>query len=124
MAASFDGRCPKLGQSRHIAGVSGQIAAAAESDVTGYRQEGRRRPRPELPEGGAARRFTRATQTITVLVEESPHRVGSDRYKRWPKYPTGMTVAEALKAGFNYANLRFSVADGHIAIPLARLAGA
>ena len=54
--------------------------------------------------------------TITVLVEENPHRVGSGRYRRWSKYRTGMTVAEALKAGLNRANLRWSVLDGHISI--------
>ena len=53
---------------------------------------------------------------ITVLVEENPHRVGSGRYRRWSKYRTGMTVAEALKAGLNRANLRWSVLDGHISI--------
>jgi outer membrane biosynthesis protein TonB len=56
------------------------------------------------------------TAKIKLLVKENPHRAGSSRAKRWPKYKSGMTVAEALKAGFNFGNLHHSVADGHIKI--------
>ena len=56
------------------------------------------------------------TAKIRVLVRGNPHRTGTDRFRRWGNYQNGMTVAKALEAGFNYANLRFSVADGHIAI--------
>ena len=53
---------------------------------------------------------------IKLLVDEHPHREGTGRYKRWSKYKDGMTVAAAIKAGFKYENLRFSVEDGHIKI--------
>ena len=55
-------------------------------------------------------------QTIKILAKENPHREGTGRFKRWSKYKEGMTVAQALKAGFNSANLRYSVEDGHIKI--------
>lgn len=48
---------------------------------------------------------------IRVLVHDNPHRIGSGRHRRWPKYRTGMTVAEALRSGFNRANLWHSVQD-------------
>lgn len=53
---------------------------------------------------------------IKMLVKDNPHRPGTGRFKRWAKYKNNMTVAEALKAGFNADNLRYSVADGHIKI--------
>jgi hypothetical protein len=56
---------------------------------------------------------------IKVLVSENPHRAGSGRYARWHLYRDGMTVKEAIEAGLNSSNLRFSVLDGHIAIERA-----
>jgi len=55
-------------------------------------------------------------QKIKMLVKKNPHREGSGRYKRWPKYRDGMTVGEALKAGFIRQNLYWSIQDGHIQI--------
>jgi hypothetical protein len=57
-----------------------------------------------------------ADAKIKLLVKDNPHRAGTGRFKRWPKYKSGMTVSEAIKAGLTYQNLRFSVLDGHIAI--------
>jgi hypothetical protein len=53
---------------------------------------------------------------IKVLVKENPYREGTGRYKRWAKLKDGMTVAQALKVGFEPVNLRYCVADGHIKI--------
>jgi hypothetical protein len=51
---------------------------------------------------------------IKILAKENPHREGSGRYKRWSKYRDGMTVAAALKVGFNSGDIQHSVADGNI----------
>jgi hypothetical protein len=51
---------------------------------------------------------------IKIVAKENPNREGSGRYKRWAKYKDGMTVKEAIKAGFSPVNIHYSVSDGHI----------
>lgn len=53
---------------------------------------------------------------IVVLVKQNPHRDGTARAARWPKYRTGMTVKEALSAGFSSTDLRHGVRDKHIKV--------
>lgn len=47
------------------------------------------------------------TATITILVQENPKRANSEAAKRFAKYKTGQTVAEALEAGVSWRDLRF-----------------
>jgi hypothetical protein len=66
--------------------------------------------------GSSSRTRLDPEATIKILSKENPHREGSARFKRWGKYKDGMTVKEALKAGFNAGDLNHSVADGNIKI--------
>jgi len=80
--------------------------APAKVKGAGVTGESHRGPKPKFA----------ADAKIKLLVKENPHNEGSGRYKRWLKYKDGMTVAEAIKAGLKYVNLRYSVSDGHIKI--------
>lgn len=64
----------------------------------------------------AGRASLNENSRIKVLVKTNPYREGTGRYKRWLKLKDGMTVAQAMKVGFEPVNLRYCVADGHIKI--------
>lgn len=53
---------------------------------------------------------------IRVLLDKNPHEKGSQRYERFAKFRTGMTVAQAVEKGVTKAELRWSVVAGLIAI--------
>lgn len=70
----------------------------------------------KVTNGSGSRTRLDPEATIKILSKENPHREGSARFKRWSKYKEGMTVAAALKAGFNAGDIQHSVADGNIKI--------
>jgi hypothetical protein len=74
------------------------------------------KPAKKAANGSGKRTKLDPEATIKILSKENPHREGSARFKRWSKYRDGMTVAAALKAGFNAGDLQHSVADGNIKI--------
>lgn len=53
---------------------------------------------------------------ITVIASENPKRAGSAAHGRFAQYRTGMTVAEATKAGLLHEDLRYDRDHGHISI--------
>lgn len=53
---------------------------------------------------------------IKVLVDENPKRKGSASAKRFSKYADGKTVAELLKAGVGWNDLRWDSVHKHISI--------
>jgi len=68
----------------------------------------------KAPKTGRTRRDANAK--ITLLVKENPKRKGTESCKRYDKYKSGMTVAEALKAGITPADLSYDVKHGNIKI--------
>lgn len=65
---------------------------------------------------GATRTRLNPEAKITVKAKENPKRKGSESYKRFEKYETGMTVAEALKKGVTSADLSYDSKHEHISI--------
>lgn len=53
---------------------------------------------------------------IKLLVEDNPKRKGSESHRRFDKYKTGQTVAEALKAGVTRGDLIWDVNHDFISI--------
>lgn len=56
------------------------------------------------------------TQKITVKVKANPKTKGTDSYKRFSKYRSGMTVAAALKAGVLRGDLIWDTKHGFVSI--------
>lgn len=53
---------------------------------------------------------------ITLVVKDNPKRAGTKAHKLYAKYKNGMTVGEALKAGFYWTYLQYDVGKNNIAI--------
>jgi hypothetical protein len=57
-----------------------------------------------------------AEAKITLLAKTSPKRKGSAGAKRFAKYKTGQTVAQALEAGLWRADIRWDSERGYISV--------
>ena len=56
------------------------------------------------------------TQKVKLLVKGNPKTKGTDSYKRFAKYKSGMTVAAALKAGLLRGDLIWDTKHGFVSI--------
>lgn len=94
------------------------VTAEKEKPPKAVAKKATEKPAAKKATNGSAGKRSRLDPeaTIKILAKENPHREGSSRYKRWGKYKDGMTVKEALKAGFNAGDLNHSVNDGNIKI--------
>jgi len=70
----------------------------------------------EVAKEVSGRRIFAPTDVITLLKAENPHARGTKNWKRWNKYRNGMTVAEAVKAGIERANIRYLNSINYIAV--------
>jgi hypothetical protein len=77
------------------------------------------KPAKKASEAGAGRGRKGAfplDAKVKVLAEENPKRKGSEAAKRFNKYETGKTVADLLKKGVQWGDLRWDQKHGHISI--------
>jgi hypothetical protein len=104
----------KLGGSKPGKGKGKQVKPAKPAKAA--KETKAPKPAKAAKKANGSARGLNKDHKIKIISKENPHRAGTGRFKRWPKYKEGMTVAAALKAGFSPINLRYSVADGHIKI--------
>lgn len=95
----------------------------SRNDATGHRSDVKK-PAAKSPAKKATgkkappprkARFTDEMK-ITVVAKENPKREGTAAHKAFARYKSGMTVAEAIKAGVRRADLSYDTANGHITI--------
>lgn len=82
-------------------------------DMAAKKASAKKAAKPEAKKG---RPSANADGKIKVLAKENPKRKGSEAYKRFAKYVTGMTVAEALKKGVTSADIAYDKKHGFISV--------